>query len=59
VVATSIVLRASCSLPVWKKIAVPSEAKAGEKALATCSTSPLGALARASLRTAAGGGTIS
>src|SRR5437763_16991787 len=54
-VATSIALRASRLRPVWKKIAVPSDAKAGEKAFAvaartawmartwssTCSTGPL------------------
>jgi hypothetical protein len=45
-------LRASRSRPVWKKIAVPSDAKAGEKA---CSTVALDGSARASARA----GTIS
>ena len=71
-VATSIALRPSRSRPVWKKIAVPSDAKAGEKAFAvvartawtaltcspTCSTGPLGAFAGASALGAASGGPI-
>ena len=72
-VATSIALRPSRSRPVWKKIALPSDAKAGEKAFALvaptawmaltcspmCSTGPLGAFAGASARITSSSRTIS
>src|SRR4026209_2897797 len=68
-VATSIALRASRSRPVWKKIPVPSDAKAGEKAFAlvartawmaltwssTCSMGRLGESAGVAARGRAGG----